>query len=405
MRTATVWAIVAAAWASTIATGSTRPPFMAHYMPWYESRPVSGRWGWHWTMDHFDPEQVDASERRQIASHHYPAIGPYDSTDPDLLSYHFLLMKVAGVDGVIIDWYGAEDIHDYAFINRATGAAIDAAAAFGLQYAICYEDRTLRAMVNAGRIEAGEAVAQARREMRCVEADWFARDGYLRVDGRPALLVFGPEYLSDAQWAQALDGLPSNPAFLTLHQRRAPADGLFAWPPMWASEHGVLSPGRLREYFARYGERASAASYSIAAAFPGFRDIYAEAGTQESHGVLDARDGATFDETLSLAMASGADAVQLVTWNDFGEGTVIEPTREFGYRYLERVQEARRELGDGTFGYSSGDLRLPARIYALRKLHATDNVVLDALRAAEEATLQGSTHDARDVVGAIDGQR
>ncbi len=396
---ATICALLVATRASAAAA---RPPLMAHYMAWYESKPVSGRWGWHWTMNHFDPEQVDSSGRRQIASHHYPAIGPYDSTDPDLLSYHFLLMKVAGIDGVIIDWYGAEDIHDYAFINRATGAAIDAADAFGLQYAICYEDRTLRAMVNAGRIEAAGAVAQARREMRYLEADWFARDGYLRVDGRPALLVFGPEYLSDAQWAQALDGSESNPAFFTLHQRRAPADGLFAWPPMWASEDGVLTPGRLREYFARYGERASAAPYSIAAAFPGFRDIYAEAGAEESYGALDARDGATFDETLSLAIASGADAVQLVTWNDFGEGTVIEPTREFGYRYLERVQQARREVGDGAFGYSSGDLRLPARIYALRKRHATDSVALDALRDAEQAAMRGSMGDARATVDAVD---
>ncbi|MBT3266004.1 hypothetical protein HN371_02570 [Candidatus Poribacteria bacterium] len=374
-------------------------------MAWYESKPVSGRWGWHWTMNHFDPEQVDSSGRRDIASHHYPIVGPYDSTDPDLLSYHFLLMKVAGIDGVIIDWYGAEDIHDYAFIDRAAEAAIDAADACGLQYAICYEDRTLRAMVNAGRIEADGAVDQARREMRHLEENWFAREGYLRIDGRPALLVFGPEYLSDAQWEQTLGGMSSDPAFLTLHQRRAPADGLYAWPPMWASEDGVLTPDRLREYFARYGERASEARYSIAAAFPGFRDIYAEAGAQESHGVLRSRDDATFDETLRLAMASGADAVQLVTWNDFGEGTVIEPTREFGYRYLERVQEARRELDDAPFPYTTDDLRLPARIYGLRKLHAKEDVVLDALRAAEEAARRGSMHDAREGVDAIDGQR
>ena len=28
---------------------------------------------------------------------------------------------------------------------------------------------------------------------------------------------------------------------------------------------------------------------------------------------------------------------QIVTWNDFGEGTIIEPTEEFGFDYLVRL--------------------------------------------------------------------
>jgi hypothetical protein len=29
--------------------------------------------------------------------------------------------------------------------------------------------------------------------------------------------------------------------------------------------------------------------------------------------------------------------IQIATWNDWGEGTVVEPSREFGYRDLELV--------------------------------------------------------------------
>ena len=42
------------------------------------------------------------------AAHYYPKIGPYASNDPDVLEYHFLLMKAAGVTGIILDWYGPE---------------------------------------------------------------------------------------------------------------------------------------------------------------------------------------------------------------------------------------------------------------------------------------------------------
>src|SRR5438874_5298375 len=69
-------------------------PVMVYYMPWYVAKPYSGSWGWHWTMNHFNPDLINASGERQIASWYYPLIGPYDSSDPAVLEYHVLLMKL-----------------------------------------------------------------------------------------------------------------------------------------------------------------------------------------------------------------------------------------------------------------------------------------------------------------------
>lgn len=90
------------------AKASTQRLILAHYMPWYTAKPYNSHWGWHWTMNHFDPERVVNGER-ELASHYRPLIGPYDSGDPHVLEYHLLLMKLAGIDGVIIDWYGLQD--------------------------------------------------------------------------------------------------------------------------------------------------------------------------------------------------------------------------------------------------------------------------------------------------------
>ena len=95
-------------------------PVMVYYMPWYVAKPYTDTWGWHWTMDHFKPDAVNASGERQIASWYYPLIGPYDSADPDVIEYHVLLMKLAGIDGVIVDWYGSADFLDYARNDRVT---------------------------------------------------------------------------------------------------------------------------------------------------------------------------------------------------------------------------------------------------------------------------------------------
>ena len=87
---------------------------------------------------------------------------------------------------------------------------------------------------------------------------------------------------------------------------------------------------------------------------------------RESYGYLDDQEGAVFGETLELA-GTRASLIQIVTWNDYGEGTIIEPTIEFGYRYLEALQNYRRKHAGKTFPYSAEDLRLPIALYQLRQ--------------------------------------
>src|SRR5215216_4111316 len=68
------------------------PKVYMHYMPWFQTPASLGgtggsSWGWHWKMDTQNPNIVDASGKRQIAAHYYPKIGPYDSTDSNVIEY------------------------------------------------------------------------------------------------------------------------------------------------------------------------------------------------------------------------------------------------------------------------------------------------------------------------------
>jgi hypothetical protein len=342
----------------------SRPQFLAHYMPWFESKPFSGVWGWHWTMGRFDPERSAPDGRRDVASHYYPLIGPYDSTDPDVLEYHTLLMRIAGIDGVIADWYGSEDVNDYAMIHRRTVLLFDAAGRRGLRFAVCYEDRVLRVMAERKKLTPTKVVEHGRTHLLFCQENWFERPSYVTWEGKPLLLVFGPDYLSSTQREAVFSGMRRPSADFSLHERRPPAIGSFAWPPMWASKDGVLDAKGLDAYLDRFYRQEGP---KIGCAFPGFHDIYKQAGVQPSHGYLDARNGETFRHTLGRAVASGSPIVQFATWNDFGEGTCIEPTREYGYRYLEAIQEARRRPHGETSPFRPDDLRLPLRIYSLRK--------------------------------------
>jgi hypothetical protein len=365
-------------WLATEAAVAANKPVLVHYMPWYLAKPHSSLWGWHWTMNHYNPDTFNGSGQRNIASWYYPLIGPYDSADPIVLEYHVLLMKLGGVDGVVADWYGQENYLDYGLINQRTLALLDATRRAGLKFVLCYEDRTVQEKINGGHITAGNAIANAQQTMLYAQATYFGSANYLQFSNKPVLLNFGPIYFkNNSQWVSIFSVLAATnqPAFFTEDNRLPVALGAYNWPPMHLANGGTLSSNSLHTYLGNFQNTAAAWPAFISSAFPRFRDIYQQAGLGFTYGTLDDSTGQTFRSTLTRAMTNDSDMIQLVTWNDFGEGTVIEPTVEFGYRDLGVVQEFRRQHLDSDFSATTNDLTLPLRLYNLRRQFVGNAIV------------------------------
>ena len=380
----TFWAGLCAAlvWHAPSSAPAAAKPVMVHYLPWYVGKPYSGAWGWHWTMNHYNPDSIDSSGKRQIASWYYPLIGPHDSADPAVLEYHVLLMKLGGVDGVIADWYGMDNYLDYGLVNQRTAALFNFTRKAGLKFSLCYEDRTIQQEINGGYIAAADAIAHAQQTMLYAQSNYFTHPSYLKWSNQPVLLNFGPQYFkSNSQWQSIFSMLaPANqPAFFTQDNRLPIGAGAFDWPPMWLSQTngGVLSTAALESYLTNFDQNSSSWPAFISSAFPRFHDIYQEAGVGASYGYLDDNGGDTLRRTLAHALTNASAIVQVVTWNDFGEGTIVEPTSEYGYRDLGILQDFRRQYLDASFTCHTNDLVLATRLYALRRQYA-DNSGINA---------------------------
>ena len=313
--------------ASAASSSTNEKPLMVYYMPWYVAKPHSGTWGWHWTMGHFNPDTLNASGEREIASWYYPLIGPYDSSDPAVLEYHVLLMKLAGIDGVIVDWYGSANYLDYGANNQVMSRLFDYTRKAGLKFSVCYEDQTISHMIIGHALATNDAIAHAQQEMLYLQTNYFSDASYFRLNGKPVLLNFGPQYfMMTTDWEGIFSVLAPNnqPAFFTEDNRLPVSTGAFNWPPMWLSQSpgtsGVLSEAALKNYLASFEERARTWPAFISSAFPRFHDIYQRAGNRNYWGYLGDRNGLILRETLSQAMTNSSTIVQIVTWNDFGEG-------------------------------------------------------------------------------------
>ena len=374
---------------SPTATGASKT-VLVHYMPWFVSQPYSGSWGWHWTMNHFNPDISNpANGEEQIASWYYPLIGPYDSADPAVLEYHVLLMRLSGIDGVIVDWYGMDDFNDYASNNARTLDLLHYTRKAGLKFSLCYEDSTIKQEISGGFITAGGEIAHEQQTMLYAQSNFFTDPSFLRLNSSPVLLNFGPQYFTNSSdWISSFSILATTnlPALFTENSRLAPAAvGAFDWPPMslgrtnaQSTNEPVLSDPVLNNYLASFDQAAGICPAFVSSAFPRFHDIYAQAGVQPSFGYLDDQNGATFQETLTRAMTNASTYVQIVTWNDFGEGTTVEPTVQYGYRDLGVIQDTRRQYLDAGFPFHANDLLLALRLYHLRKQFGTTNAVLSS---------------------------
>ncbi|MBP1668533.1 MAG: hypothetical protein H6Q21_899 [Bacteroidetes bacterium] len=306
-------------------------PTWVHYMPWFETKETSanGQWGMHWTMSTMNPDLVDEDGKREIASWFYPLIGPYASRDPDVLEYHLLLMKYSGIDGVLIDWYGSSDRNDYESIRTNSEALINALDEVGLDFAIVYEDRTITAAV-ADEPDF-DRIAGAQDDMLYMEQYYFSEPSYITVNEKPLLLVFGPEEFHEPdEWAEILSVLLPEPCFVVLNGKSNQTSPSSSGEYIWVDNSSLDT---------KYAGM-NAFDVFIGGAYPGFKDFYQEGGWGTGMGwEIDHKNGETMQATLQKAETASVDFLQLITWNDFGEGTMIEPTLEFEYTMLEHVQQ------------------------------------------------------------------
>jgi hypothetical protein len=359
---------------------------LMHMMTWFwmdkdnkhpETQAKGNPWFGHWTMDKMNPEIIDSLGRRQIASHYYPLTGPYSSTDKNIIEYQLLLMKLAGVDGIIFNTSTLNRDWDFHALVEATDSIAKQTKKFGLEISIMYEDQHLRDNVGRGFLTDSTAFLQAKSDMEYYRDRYFGEPNYTKVDGRPLLTDFGPQYFTtEDQWTDIFSVFGENqPAFYALNYAGSKSGkntyGEFAWVDQRANYH----LDNLKHFYNTY----EFAGKRMGTAYPGFRDFYTEGGWGTNLFVVPHRGDTTLVETLDLALASDSvEIIQLATWNDYGEGTMFEPTQEFGFTFLASLQ---RELG--VKDLTEKDLELCFDLYQAR-LKFADNA--DAQKQLDEAS-------------------
>jgi glycoprotein endo-alpha-1,2-mannosidase len=258
------------------------------YYPWFGTPQRDGRWE-HWNQEGANPP-------RMVASSFYPRGGPYSSTDPNVVATHMSEIAAAGVSTVIVSWWGMSSAE-----NRRLPELVAAARSRDLRIAVHIEPYGGRTAATVG-----EDVA------------------YLRGFGITDIYVYGSTWVPDRDWAKLNDGLNDVRLFAnTALPGKAAAghfDGLYTYDVL------VYSGNQFR----RICESARRLKLLCAPSVgPGYD---ARRATSDDR-VRARRDGITYDAMWRRAIRARADLVTITSFNEWHEGTQIEPAQDAGSAY------------------------------------------------------------------------
>jgi hypothetical protein len=275
----------------------TRPAEVSiFFYPWYATPATAPRTGYrHW-------EQNNHTPAADIGANFYPAGGLYSSLDPDVLAKQARQMAASGVDTVVSSWWGRGAYEDWMLLDLVT-----AVRAAGLRLAIHlepYKGRTLATV-------AGDLA-------------------YLRGLGITDVYVYQAEtWGAAADWVPAVASQPDMRFFAESGNLGSMLSGSFADYARAAGFDGIYTydvvrygPGEMAAACGAARQRRLLCSPSVGPGFDGRRAGMANIP------VVDPAGGQRYD-TLWRGAMPVADVVSITSWNEWHEGTQIEPAKPY----------------------------------------------------------------------------
>jgi hypothetical protein len=295
---------------------------MAFYYPWYGTRKGPGGAGRtvHWG-------RIDAANKDIQASTHYPTLGAYDSHDPKLIDQHCQWAKKAGIDTLIVSWWGHNS-----YTDRAMDKILDGCQQHGLTACIYYE--------SVPRPRTPESAAN---DIVKVLDKYGAHPVHLKVNGKPVVFIYGRtlQELGLTDWLKAIQLINEKykTGVITIGDQFS-----YGAARVFDGIHTYNTAGRLR------GQDPAAASKWAAQTYHSWVQLADQVGKISTITVIPGYDDTKIRRPglalrrykTRLYRAQWEEAIKadphwilITSFNEWHEGSEIEPSAEYRHEYLE----------------------------------------------------------------------
>lgn len=235
-------------------------------------------------------------------------------------------MLSRGLDGAIIDWYGRGEFNKhFVYYDQATQVFMHQSELHpGFNFAIMHDAGALKACAATVGCDVTQTLID---DLNYANVTYSGSPAYLHSGGRPVVYFFGHEaYTID--WTRVRAGVAGNPMFIFRNASgftKAQSNGAFSWvEPTTVTSTNLMAINYLDNYYKTALSMPSA--YSTGSGYKGFNDTLASWG---SNRIIDQQCGQTWLKTIAetgkfYSTTNQMLGIQLVTWNDYEEGSEIE---------------------------------------------------------------------------------
>jgi hypothetical protein len=240
----------------------------------------------------------------------------YSSTDAAQVHSQITDMISRGIDGVIIDWYGPGNHED-----QATKLVMAEAESHpGFTFAIMIDQGAIKWDSCSGCSPQEALISQ----LQYIEQTYFPSPAYMTQQGRPVVTNFDIDLHYTVDWAAASAALSTQPVFLFQNNSgftHVLSDGSYSWVMPTTTDYGV-------SYLTSFYDAGIPLTHeqTVGATYKGFNDSLASWGLGR---IMGQQCGQTWLQTFSeinnhYSSGKQLSGLQMVTWNDYEEGTEIE---------------------------------------------------------------------------------
>jgi hypothetical protein len=234
-----------------------------------------------------------------VGTNYHPTLGQYSSSDPNVIQQHIAWMTQANIQVAIASWWGPGHVTDSNLTAELAGAQ-----GTTFQWSAYYEAEGYGA---PSRPKIGSDLATL----------WSRAQGpnWLHVNGKPVIFVYG----------SGTDGCPMATRWMN-------APGIANWFVVLKVFAGYTTCASQPDDWHQYAP-ANATQVHLPHSYvisPGFWK-FGETTPRLS------RDPVRWSQNVRGMVASGANWQLVTTFNEWGEGTGVEPTTEFGTTYLDAL--------------------------------------------------------------------
>ena len=253
---------------------------------------------------------------------------PYRSSDVATIERHVSQAQAAGIDALVQSWYGPQEAYNQTETNFR--ALLDVAASTGFHAAVAFE-------TNGPFFPDQVSVVEALRYLLRVHAQHRA---YLRYQGRPVIFFWRQQRFHVDTWETIRAAVDPDRASIWIAEGtdlsfQRVFDGHYLYSVAWSSNLARTLQDwgqRVRRYAQGYG----AHRFWVATVMPGYDDT--RSGRAAAFAV-DRRNGDYYRAAWAAAIASRPDWVVITSFNEWVEGTMIEPSVRYGDLYLDLTRE------------------------------------------------------------------